>query len=164
MRKLAIGFLLLGLTACGAATPASDSTGAASTAPSTVAVASTAPASAAPATSAPAASSGGVITLPPSAAGSAAGGDQIESQAAALLAQQLNKPADTLTLQSREEVEWSDGSLGCPDPATSYIQVITPGFKLVYSDGAANYNVHTNADGSSVIWCDNGRIKQMGQP
>ena len=164
MRKLAIGVLLLGLTACGAAAPTSDSTGAASTAPSTAPVASAVPASESPAAS-PAASLGGVIALPSAspAAGNASG-DGIEQQAVSFLAQQLNKPADTLTLQSRNEVEWSDGSLGCPDPATSYIQVITPGFKLVYTDGTATYNLHTNADGSNVIWCDKGQAKEIAQP
>lgn len=161
MRKLVLGLLLLTLAACGAAAPATDdTTGAASPAASTEAVASTAPAA-----SASPASNDSTLPLPNVSPGEAAGvAEEVGRQASAFLAQQLNVPADTLTLQSSEEMQWSDGSLGCPRPDTMYTQAIVPGYKLTFSDGSATYALHTNADGSNVVWCDNGQPRELPQP
>lgn len=76
------------------------------------------------------------------------------------LATQTGVQASSLQLQSSEEVEWSDGSLGCVDPATSYIQVITPGYKMVFTDGTRTYDVHASQNGWAV-WCDNGTPKSL---
>jgi cytoskeletal protein RodZ len=62
-----------------------------------------------------------------------------------------------LTVKSIEEQEWSDSSLGCPDPAAIYLAVITPGYKIVLADGTSEFDVHTNSDGSLMVWCNNGR-------
>jgi hypothetical protein len=157
IRSLTTGLLLLALTACGAAAPAADdSTGAAPAA---------SPAASAPAASEPVASPSTSAGLNGDlSGGSAAPTDEVTTQAAAFLATQLNTAAADLQLQSREEVEWNDSSLGCPAPDMMYMQVITPGFKLTYSDGTQTYELHTDADGSNVVWCDNGTPKQIGQP
>lgn len=166
MRNIAIGLLLLSLTACGAASPTtgSDSTGATNPSP----VASTPASTTAPVASTPAEPSAAAVESPlPSGnplGGVSIGGGDFEPRVAGFLASQINQQADALTLQSKEEAEWSDGSLGCPDPATSYIQMIIPGYKLVYTDGTQTYNVHTNSDGSNAVWCDNGTPKNIGQP
>jgi hypothetical protein len=77
------------------------------------------------------------------------------------LAAETGIQASNLTLQSAEATEWSDGSLGCPDPATSYIQVITPGYKVVLTDGTRTYDIHASQSGQAV-WCDNGTPKPLG--
>ena len=46
------------------------------------------------------------------------------------LAQRLGVDPEAVTLQSIEEVEFPDASLGVPEPDTSYAQVITPGYTL----------------------------------
>ena len=53
-------------------------------------------------------------------------------------------------------MQWSDASLGCPQEGFAYAQVITPGYKLLYSLGGADYAVHTNADGSHAVVCEDG--------
>lgn len=62
-----------------------------------------------------------------------------------------------LTVKSIEEQEWSDTSLGCPDPAALYLAVITPGYKIILADETSEFDVRTNSDGSLMVWCDNGR-------
>lgn len=163
MRRLASALLLLTLTACGAGTTApGDSTGAASPATQSP-MASAAPSDAAlpsqAAQPAETATSGGAV-----GGGNAGTGDEVERQAQATLARQLNVAPETLTLQNKEEVEWSDGGLGCASPDMMYAQVITPGYKLTYSDGGQNYELHTNQNGSQVVWCENGKPRDVAQP
>lgn len=162
MRTLAFGFLLLILTACGAAAPASntgsDTTGTSSAGASTAA--STAPSnapSAAPSTAAETPTGSGSSVGDAGGFNNQGGKDAVEQQALAQLSTLFNKPASAFTLQDRTEKEWSDSSLGCPDPATMYMQVITPGFQLTYTDGTRTYQVNTNEDGSRALVCDNGK-------
>jgi hypothetical protein len=84
--------------------------------------------------------------------------EQIKQQ----LAVTLGQAADTLTLVSKERVEWSDSALGCPQRGMMYMQVITPGYKLTFNDGTRTYDIHTGRQGSPAIWCDHGRSKRLG--
>ncbi len=86
----------------------------------------------------------------------------MEEQIKQQLAMAINQPASTLVLESREPVEWSDGSLGCPRPGMMYTQAIVPGYKLTFSDGSRTYKVHTGKGGTPAIWCDNGQPKRLG--
>jgi hypothetical protein len=85
---------------------------------------------------------------------------QLPAEAAQLLAQALmdvaqraGVPATQIRLVEVEEVEWRDGSLGCPEPGMMYPQVITPGFRFVIQAGGEAYNYHTDR-GSRVILCE----------
>ena len=55
-----------------------------------------------------------------------------ESAAREALAEQLGVAPDAPSLIAFEPMEWTDTSLGCPEPDTFYAQVITPGFRLVF--------------------------------
>ncbi len=103
-------------------------------------------------------------TAPPDTSdGDTDGGQgQLEEQVKQQLAAEIEQPANTLVLESREPVEWSDGSLGCPEPGMMYTQAIVPGYKLTFSDGSRTYEVHTDEDGSRAIWCDNGQPRPLG--
>lgn len=156
MRKIAIGLLLLTLTACGGAattTPGNDATGGA---PVTGASPSSMPLGSVPAGGGDAPVSG------------APGGDQLmevgdlEKNVMNLLATTTGKPADTLKLQNKEEAEWPNGGLGCPKEGMMYTEMIVPGYKLTYSDGSTTYEVHTDRSGNSAVWCDNGEPKNLG--
>lgn len=164
MRRFASALLLLTLTACGAATTPTggDSTGAMSPAAQSPA-ASAAPSDAALPSSAaqPAETATSIGTI---GGGNAGAADEVERQAQATLARQLNIAPETLILQNKEEVEWSDGGLGCASPDMMYAQVITPGYKLTYSDGGQNYELHTNQNGTQVVWCENGKPRDVAQP
>ncbi len=84
--------------------------------------------------------------------------EQIKQQLAVVLGQS----ADTLTLISKEHAEWRDSALGCPEPGMMYMQVIVPGYKLIFSDGTRAYEVHTGGQGTPAIWCDQGRPRRLG--
>ena len=55
-----------------------------------------------------------------------------------------------------EPVEWSDASLGCPEPDTMDTQVVTPGFRLVFEHQVRSHEYHTDRDGSNVVACEDG--------
>ncbi len=67
-------------------------------------------------------------------------------RAAEDLVQATGAASDAITVFSTEEVEWSDTSLGCPQPDEMYAQVITPGYLIVLETGAETYKYHTGAD------------------
>jgi hypothetical protein len=51
-----------------------------------------------------------------------------------------------------EPREWSDASLGCPQPDRMYAQVITPGYLIVLEAGGQRLEFHTDAN-SRVVSC-----------
>ncbi|MDE0199460.1 MAG: hypothetical protein OXK78_14760 [Caldilineaceae bacterium] len=67
------------------------------------------------------------------------------------LVQATGADSDAISVVSTEEVEWSDSSLGCPDPDTMYAQVITPGFLIVLESGGNTFNYHTATDPAGTI-------------
>jgi hypothetical protein len=96
------------------------------------------------------------IPMPP------AGGvpPELPAEAGQLLAQALvdvvpraGVAATQVRLVEVEEVEWRDGSLGCPEPGMMYPQVIVPGYRFVIEAGGETYNYHTDR-GSRVILCE----------
>lgn len=58
-----------------------------------------------------------------------------------------------------EEVTWPDASLGCPQSGMAYIQVLTPGYRVVTFAGGERIEWHTD-DGSrgapQVVTCSEG--------
>ena len=68
------------------------------------------------------------------------------------LARRLGLAPEAIRLVSVEAVEWSDTSLGCPQPGMMYAQVITPGFRVVLEAGGETYEYHTDA-GRFVVLC-----------
>lgn len=85
---------------------------------------------------------------------------QVVLQAIAQVAAQTGIQPNKLSLQRAEETEWPDGSLGCPSPGAAYIQVVTPGYKVVLTDGIRTYDIHASRQGK-VVWCDNGTPKSL---
>jgi hypothetical protein len=68
------------------------------------------------------------------------------------LARRLALALDVIQLVSVEAVDWSDTTMGCPQPGMMYAQVITPGFLIVLEAAGQSYDYHTNED-SSVVLC-----------
>ena len=64
-------------------------------------------------------------------------------QARADLATRLNVSADQIQLVSSDEVDWPDASAGCPKRGVLYIQVITPGYRIVLSANGQRYEYHS---------------------
>jgi hypothetical protein len=67
------------------------------------------------------------------------------------LAQRLGLASEAIWLVSVEAVEWSDTSLGCPQPGMMYAQVI-PGFRVVLGAEGKRYEYHTDT-GRFVVLC-----------
>lgn len=53
-----------------------------------------------------------------------------------------------------EPVDWSDASLGCPEPGKVYAQVITPGYRVLLKAEEEKYELHTDESGRSVVICE----------
>ena len=61
-------------------------------------------------------------------------------------------PATFTTIRA-EQVIWSDGSLGCPVPGYSYIQMVTPGYWIQLEAGGKTYDYRSTLSGP-VRRCD----------
>ncbi len=72
--------------------------------------------------------------------------DRLVERATEDLMQATSAASDEITVVSTEEVEWSDTSLGCPEPDGMYAQMITPGYLIVLETGGETYNYHTGTD------------------
>ena len=81
--------------------------------------------------------------------------DAVVQQAQRRLAQHLQLPLDAPIVESGSAQEWATSALGCPAPDQTYAEVVTPGYQLVFLANNQPQAVHTNADGSQVVWCDN---------
>jgi hypothetical protein len=73
------------------------------------------------------------------------------------LSERLSVDAGDISLVSTEEMEWPDGSWGCPDPEMNYIQVITPGYLIVLEADGQEYEYHTDLNGNFVLCSDEGK-------
>jgi len=70
------------------------------------------------------------------------------------LVQRFSVPLFQINLIEAVAVEWSDSSLGCPQPDMFYLQVITPGYRILLESNAQVYEYHSNRD-TYVIYCEN---------
>jgi len=59
------------------------------------------------------------------------------------LATRLNVASDAITVVRVEEVDWPDGSLGCPQPGMRYKQMLVNGSFIQLSVGGQLYNYHS---------------------
>jgi hypothetical protein len=84
--------------------------------------------------------------------------DAVAAEVQTILAGHLGVAPDTLTLENSEARDWPDSALGCPAPGEMYMQVITPGYLLVFSDPEGQrYPVHTTSTGNTLILCQDGQ-------
>lgn len=68
-----------------------------------------------------------------------------------IAAAELGLSPDAITVESVEELDWPDASLGCPQPGMLYAQVITPGHRVIVVAGGRKYAVHLDANGRGRI-------------
>ena len=79
------------------------------------------------------------------------------------LANRLVIPADEISFVEITEVEWSDSSLGCPQPGMNYLQVITPGYLILLEANTQMYEYHSNRD-TFFILCENSSPPSIPKP
>ena len=70
--------------------------------------------------------------------------------AVAALAEHLNVPQSTITVDTVRPVDWPDSSVGCPQPDQAYLQVITPGHKITLRADGQIHVVH-EANGRAFV-------------
>jgi hypothetical protein len=75
------------------------------------------------------------------------------------LAVRTSLPALSIAVAELQAVEWPDSSLGCPQPGVLYLQVITPGYRIVLAAGGQRYTYHTD-QGTRVVLC----AMEAGEP
>ncbi|MDT8305469.1 MAG: hypothetical protein RRC07_05995 [Anaerolineae bacterium] len=72
-------------------------------------------------------------------------------QARVALAERLGLEADDVIVSSVEAVTWPDSALGCPAPDMMYLQVLTPGYRIVLEVGGTEYTYHTDRSDQIVL-------------
>jgi hypothetical protein len=72
------------------------------------------------------------------------------------LATRQSADSTTFVLVTIQSIEWSDASLGCPQPRRSYMQVVTPGHRVVLRDNKHTYRIHVAKD-TAIICQDFGK-------
>jgi len=70
-------------------------------------------------------------------------------------------PGD-IAVRSIQEVQWRDGSLGCPQPGMNYIMVITPGYLIMLEAKGQAYEYHASL--VNVVWCKNPQAPYSVEP
>jgi len=70
------------------------------------------------------------------------------------LSTRLEIDVSAITLLSAEAVNWSDASLGCPQPGMVYAQVITSGYLIVLEAAGVNFEYHAGRS-TEVVYCKN---------
>jgi len=87
-------------------------------------------------------------------------GDQNIPQAVQLALTNLNQRLrEDVTLDDLDSYEWtakefSDTSLGCPQPDMMYAQVITPGYEVLFTYDGTTYDYRVAEEGETVTLCD----------
>lgn len=75
-----------------------------------------------------------------------------EALAVADLAAYTGVDAADIEVVAHEQVTWRNGSLGCPKPGDSYIQMLVEGYRIVLRAGAEEYVYH-GANGRVPFRC-----------
>lgn len=89
--------------------------------------------------------------VPGPAAPPVPGSEAALAAAIADLSAQTGVPADQITVDAVEPMDWPDASLGCPQEGMMYAQVITPGFLMVLTAQGQTYEYHTDQKGNVVL-------------
>jgi len=76
------------------------------------------------------------------------------------LAERLGVAVEKIAVLGVEAVEWSDTSLGCPQPGKMYAQVITPGYRIILKVGGEQYEYHSDREGRQLVLCHDDNDKK----
>jgi hypothetical protein len=85
-----------------------------------------------------------------------------EAVAISTVAAQTGLAPDQLNIISSEAVNFSDASLGCPQPGMAYPQVITPGYRVLIEGGGQSFDVRVAGRRGRI--CDNPRSQGVPRP
>ena len=77
-------------------------------------------------------------------------------------AKRFNVDESAVVLARAEQLTWSDGSLGCPEPGRMYTQMLVAGFRVVAVTSAGELTYHTDSHGNVVSCSATTRAKDPG--
>lgn len=80
-------------------------------------------------------------------------------RARAHLATELGPEAEQLEVKRIERMQWSDSSLGCPQPGKAYLPVITDGVQVTFLLDKHEYRV--NLAGETAVSCERSRSAKL---
>ena len=83
--------------------------------------------------------------------------------AVADLRERLGSPDAEIDVVSVDEVDWPDGSIGCPQPGMVYTQAIVNGSKIVLRYEGVEYDYHQGG-GGDVFYCPPDRAEVAAPP
>jgi len=89
------------------------------------------------------------------------GGDGLTEQVATAVADvtaRTGVTSDAVTVTQASIVNWSDGSVGCPEEGRAYTQAIVPGIMILLEADGKIYRYHGRA-GGNVFYCPNDRAR-----
>ena len=74
------------------------------------------------------------------------------------LSQSNGDAPDSITVSEARAVEWGTSAMGCPQPDMSYMEVITPGLRVVLEVNDKKYLYH-GKNGSDLFLCPKDRAQ-----
>lgn len=78
-------------------------------------------------------------------------GDNYVNLALKDLSEKLNISEISINIESVNQIDWADSSLGCPKPGKMYAQMVTPGYLIKLKAGNQIYLYHAGLN--KVISC-----------
>ncbi|MCX7690206.1 hypothetical protein [Thermoflexus sp.] len=101
------------------------------------------------------------IPMPTPASGESGEGsmEEIIEQARRDLAGRLSVSVEEIRGVEARAVTWPDSSLGCPEPGRLYLQVLTPGYRVVLEARGQRYAYHAGRQGPPFL-CPPDRAKE----
>lgn len=82
-------------------------------------------------------------------------GKQVAAAEEAVRAELRDKNAPLRVIEAKE-VNWPSGALGCPNPGSSYIDVVTPGYLIVIDAEGTTFYLHAGLASAPFV-CPAGR-------
>ena len=82
-----------------------------------------------------------------------------------ILSESMGVPLDSLDPGDLvwESVTFPNSGLGCPEPDTAYLEVLTEGYAFTYTFQGRAYEVHTDLAGDTAVLCPEGEIAGGGE-
>jgi hypothetical protein len=75
---------------------------------------------------------------------------EVRRAVAAAAAKQFGVAVNDVVVTRAEQVTWSDGSLGCPEPGRMYTQMLVQGYRVTARSGGVESVFHSDARGLTV--------------
>lgn len=89
--------------------------------------------------------------------------EALVARAKADLAARLGLSEAEIQVVEAQAVTWPDSSLGCPEPGRMYLQVLTPGYRIVLEAGGRRYAYHAGREGLPFL-CPPERARPPAAP